>query len=177
MVLSSPLEFIESQRVRVVCEHWLSLLAGTALPRRARLDPVEMTVALPFVWIVEKEAEPSGRYMLRLTGEEVNRLFGESLRRRFIDEIFPPPIAMEVVRKFDTVVETPALVWTLGPFFEGSPDGPVGECAVLPLVGDDNRPALLGVTVPSAAMDMPPRRLIPIGQEKRILTLGELAAR
>ena len=176
MVLSSPLDFIESQRVRDVCEHWRSLLTGTVPPHRARLDPVEMAAALPFVWIVEKEAGPSGRYMLRLAGEEVNRLFGESLRHRFIDEIFPPPIASEVVRKLDTVSETPALVWTLGPFFEGSPDGPVGECAVLPLVGDDNRPALLGVTVPTVAMNMPPRRLIPIAQEKRILTLAELTA-
>ena len=83
-----------------------------------------------------------------LAGEEVNRLFGESLRKQFIDDIFPLPIASEVAGKFDEVVETPALVWTLGPFFGGSPKGAVGECAVVPLVGDGEqgqRHALRGV--------------------------------
>jgi hypothetical protein len=134
-----------------------------------------MKRSLPFLWIAEKEAGLSGRYMLRLTGEEVNRLFGEGLRQRFIDDIFPPPIATEVGRKFDTVVETPALVRTLGPFFKNLPNGPVGECAVVPLVGDGGRRALLGVTVPTVAMNTPPR-LFPICQEKRVLTLDELTS-
>jgi hypothetical protein len=171
----SPLEFVVCQRVRDVCDHWRSLLDGSALPARRKLDPVQMKRSLPFLWIVEKEAGASGRYMLQLTGEEVNRLFGESLRGRYIDDIFPPSIATEVGRKFDAVVETPALVWTLGPFFQSLPNGPVGECAVVPLVADGGRRALLGVTVPKVEMKTPPRRLFPHCQEKHVLSLAELA--
>src|SRR5258708_33543062 len=164
------------RRVREVCDYWRSLLTGAAPPGRRQLDPAAMKSALSFVWIAEKEVGRSGRYVLQLTGEEVNRLFGENLRRRFVDDIFPAPVAAEVTQKFDKVVETPALVWTLGPFFDALSDGPTGECAVVPLVADSGGQALMGVTVPKGAMRMPPRRLFPLSQEGRILSIAELAS-
>jgi len=176
MASSSRLEFIVSQEVRNVCDHWRSLLVGTVPPARDKLDPAKMKRSLPFLWIAEKQWGVSGRYVLRLAGEAVNRLFGESLRHRFIDDIFPAPVAAEVTQKFDKVVETPALVWTLGPFFDALSDGPTGECAVVPLVADSGGQALMGVTVPKGAMRMPPRRLFPLSQESRILSLAELAS-
>src|SRR5258708_10031306 len=132
------------RRVREVCDYWRSLLTGAAPPGRRQLDPAAMKSALSFVWIAEKEVGRSGRYVLQLTGEEVNRLFGESLRRRFIDDIFPAPVAAEVTQKFDKVVETPALVWTLGPFFDAQSAGPTAQSPLVPPVPHSAGPRPLG---------------------------------
>ena len=168
---AAELDFIIDKRVRVVCDHWRALLADGEPPERRTIDPGAIRAALPFTWIAERE---TGRFCLRLAGEEVNRLFGESIRRQYIDDIFSEPVAAEVARKLDLVVDTPAVIWTWGPFFEATPQGPSGECAVLPLAIDGAPRALLGVTVPSAAIVEPPRRLYPICQEKRIVLLADL---
>src|SRR5690349_6973562 len=90
----SRLDFIIDPRVRLACEHWRSLLRGAAPPDRRALDPGEMKAALPHLWICEEHTE--GQFYFRLTGEEVNRLFGESLRHRPIERVFSEPVVAEV---------------------------------------------------------------------------------
>jgi hypothetical protein len=165
-----------SPEVRAVWDHWLSLASQGEPPLRRQLDATAMAGSLPYIWIVEKQLDQPHRFLLRLAGEAINALFGESLRLRFIDQIFPPPIAGEVERKLDTVMESRAVVWTLGPFFESQPNGPSGECLVAPITGDGPCQGALGVTVPRHALRTPPRRLFPICQEKLVITAAEWAA-
>jgi hypothetical protein len=173
---SSPgLGFVVDRRVASVCSYWCSLLDGARPPERRRLDPARMLRALPYLWIAEREEDDPPRFCLRLSGEEVNRLFGESIRHHYISEIFPSPIAEEVDNKLERVVATPAIVWTLGPFFETSPDGPKGECVVMPLMVEGRCRAVLGVTVPTASIVRPPRRLYPICRQKEIVPLEDFA--
>ena len=173
---SSPgLGFVIDRRVASVCSYWCSLLDGATPPERRRLDPARMVTALPYLWIAEREEDDPPRFSLRLTGEEVNRLFGESIRHQYIADIFPAPIAEEVDAKLERVVATPAIVWTFGPFFETSPDGPEGECVVMPLMVERRCRAVLGVTVPTASIVRPPRRLYPICRQKEIVPVEDLA--
>jgi hypothetical protein len=169
------LDFVISAESRDVFDHWRSRMVAGSPPARRVLDPIEMARALPFVWIAEQHVRRSGRYFLRLAGEEVNRLFGGSIRHRFIDEILPAALATEVEHEFDLVVNTPAVMWTFGPFFEAAPGGPSGECAVFPLVGDDGCGAVLGVTIHRGGVQKLPYRLLPIGRERRVLTLDEIS--
>jgi hypothetical protein len=169
------LDFIIDHRVSRVCEYWKSLLRNAAPPERRQIEPGRIKETLPYVWIAEMEGADPLRFCMRLAGEEVNRLFGKSLRRQYIDEIFPSPVAGEVTRKLERVIETPALFWTFGPFFESSPGGPGGECAVMPLLVEGARRAALGVTVPNSAITDPPRRLYPICQRKEIVEVSDLA--
>jgi hypothetical protein len=173
---TAELGFIIDRRVAAVCSYWCSLLSGPTPPDRRRLDPGHMRTALPYLWIAEKDEEDPPRFCLRLTGEEVNRLFGESIRQHYLFEIFPPVIADEVTRKLERVVTGPAVVWTFGPFFETSPEGPQGECVVMPLRVEGRCRAVLGVTVPTASIVRPPRRLYPICRQKEVVTVENLAS-
>jgi hypothetical protein len=172
---SPGLSFVVDRRVASVCSYWCSLLDGATPPERRRLDPARMVKALPYLWIAEREGEDPPRFCMRLIGEEVNRLFGESIRHQYISEIFPSPIAEEVDAKLERVVATPVIVWSFGPFFETSPEGPEGECLVMPLMVGGRCRGVLGVTVPTASIVRPPRRLYPICRRKEIVPLENLA--
>jgi hypothetical protein len=178
MAMEAPtLAFIIDHRVRLVFAHWRSLLRGTALPDRHALDPAAIKAALPYVWICDEEADGRVRFCLRLAGEEVNRLFGESVRRRYIDRIFAPTVGDEVVEKFRSVLDDRALVWTIGPFFAAAPAGPSGECLVMPLRNGEARRAVLGITVPKSDIVEPPRRLYPLTQRREIVPVADLGRR
>jgi len=171
--LPSRLDFIIDPRVRLACEHWRSLLRDASPPDRRTLDPGEMKAALPHLWICEEQAE--GQFYFRLTGEEVNRLFGESLRHRPIERVFAEPVLAEVVEKLSRVLDERCLVWSLGPLFAAFPQGPAGECAVMPIAIGGSGRAVLGVSVSHAAIPEPPRRLYPIWQRREIVPLVDLA--
>lgn len=138
-------EFIQHPALREVVDHWLSLLDDDELPDRRRLDPSQMRLALPCVWLCQRER--SGGYRMRLAGAEINGLVGQPLRGRKLDEVLNENEWEELKPKLDEVLETPALIWSEGALFAGEPQGPLGECVMMPL-RDHGRPAVvLGATV------------------------------
>jgi hypothetical protein len=67
--------------------YWRGKLAGRTMPRRADVDPAEITGLLPYLQLVERVA---GRYRYRLTGTAVVAAYGRELTGKFVDEIIPP---------------------------------------------------------------------------------------
>lgn len=68
--------------------YWLSLGNGTA-PDRALLDPGSIKDLLPYICLVEFEAEPF-RVHYRLSGTKVDEINGFSLVGRYLDQLGTP---------------------------------------------------------------------------------------
>ena len=67
--------------------YWRGKLAGRTMPRRADIDPADITRLLPYIQLVERVA---GRYRYRLTGTAIVAAYGRELTGKFVDEVIPP---------------------------------------------------------------------------------------
>jgi len=65
--------------------YWLSLASG-AVPERSRLDPAAIKELLPYICIVEFEADPF-RVHYRLSGTKVDEINGFSLMGTYLDQL------------------------------------------------------------------------------------------
>ncbi|HVJ43405.1 MAG TPA: PAS domain-containing protein [Dongiaceae bacterium] len=75
--------------VRQLHEIWQAKRTGTALPRRADFDPLDLKSVLPNLMIVEPEPEPF-RLRYRLVGTKIARVSGFDFTGRYLDEILRP---------------------------------------------------------------------------------------
>lgn len=87
-----------------ILDHWIGRQQpGTMKP--IDFDPVEVPAVLPYVYLLERIGD---RLRYRLSGEEVNRLFGTSHAGRFLDEVVPPDVypivAPFFLRVFDPTI-------------------------------------------------------------------------
>lgn len=169
---SAP-DFVRHAALRVVVAHWLSLLDEDAVPDRRRLDPAEMLPALPYVWLCQRE--PTGRYRVRLAGAEINELLHQPLRGRTLDEVLTEAEWDELKPKFDEALDRPALIWSEGPIFDAEPEGPHGECVMMPLTDRGRRVIVLGCTVHGLEYVPRPGRLFIVPAKTiEIVPLAEL---
>jgi len=65
-------------------------------------DPIEVPAVLPFVYLLEREGD---RLKYRVSGEEVNRLFGSNHAGRYLDEVVPPDVHSIVAPYFFRVFD------------------------------------------------------------------------
>jgi hypothetical protein len=151
---------IADRRLRAVCRHWKDLVRDGVPPARQELDPSAFLPALRFLWICERQGS-SGRLVVRLAGEDINELFGQRLRGRFLDEILPPPHHAELAATIDEVLAGPAALVTRGPLVATDPSAPPAETAILPLREGTEIRSVLGATVYEGRMAFPPGRLLP----------------
>jgi hypothetical protein len=79
---ASPDE-VKSVRVRRVLDYWRSKATGGQIPRRAAIDPTELTDVLSCLMIVEAVGD---RFRYRLVGTEVAANAGDDFTGRFLDE-------------------------------------------------------------------------------------------
>jgi hypothetical protein len=138
-------DFIHNDSLRELALHWASLLAGARPGERRAFDPTACPSALPYVWLCQREH--SGRYRIRLTGEEINVLFGPGLRGRLLDEILTQDEMDQLKPRLDAVLDTPGFHWCEGPLFEVDPAGAHGECVMMPLLERGRACIVLGGTV------------------------------
>jgi len=80
-------EVAEDPVLSGLLSYWRGKLAGRTMPRRADIDPAEITRLLPYIQLVERVA---GRYRYRLTGTAIVAAYGRELTGKFVDEIIPP---------------------------------------------------------------------------------------
>ena len=87
-----------------ILDHWIGRQQpGTMKP--IDFDPVEVSAVLPYLYLLERIGD---RLRYRLSGEEVNRLFGTSHAGRFLDEVVPPDV-YPIVAPFFLRVFDPAI--------------------------------------------------------------------
>ena len=76
-----------------VLQHWLASLASGTGGEIPGFDPMEAPRLLPYLYLLEKQGN---RLKYRVSGEEVNRLFGSNHAGRYLDEVVPAPVYAEV---------------------------------------------------------------------------------
>ena len=80
---------ITDERLQDALDYWRRQSAGTAMPRRADIDAIDIPKLLPDVMLVE--VLPSGRYRYRLIGTGNTEAHGFSATGRYLDEVLPGP--------------------------------------------------------------------------------------
>lgn len=121
--------------------------AGLEVPDHRTVDPVALGRALPHVWLCEREAG-SGRFRYRLAGERINEVYRRSLAGLYLDEIIPPAGIAVVQRRYDAVLDTPAVIRTTGLVYLRNARTFRGERLVVPLRGPGGgADRILGATV------------------------------
>jgi hypothetical protein len=76
----------KSEIIAAVYAHYRQLCAGRAFPKRAEIDPTEISIGLPYISIADYQAEPF-RVRFRLIGSEIERHYGGDVRGRWLDEM------------------------------------------------------------------------------------------
>ena len=128
--------------------HWLDLsrACGGGIPRRARIEPAAFASLLSSVYVCERSG--SGiRY--RLAGAQIEQVLGMSVRGLSLPEIFPDPLALEVISGvYNAVMERPALAFGRGQVYVRLNRIGFGTRLVLPLSSDGRAvDMLIGATV------------------------------
>jgi hypothetical protein len=146
------LALLRDPRLAVLTRYWFELWRSQGVPERRRLDPAGFRDLLAQVWLVERvgpagEASPAFRY--RLAGENINAHFGFSLRGRHLHEIAAASQIQATHRRFQRVLDGPAIAYNRGPIYAEQGRFFPGERLMLPIAGtDDGAPQLLlGATV------------------------------
>ncbi len=82
------LEFsqVRSPRIRQFDPYWRGKITGSGVPRRSDIDPVELKPLLPYMIVVDIEAEPF-RVLYRLAGTRVVEMNGIELTGRYLDTL------------------------------------------------------------------------------------------
>lgn len=78
-------EQLRSPRIRRFADYWNARKAGRAVPSRQDIEPADLKELLPYMMVVEIEAEPF-RILYRLAGTRVVEMNGIELTGRYLDE-------------------------------------------------------------------------------------------
>jgi hypothetical protein len=137
---------IEHPILRRLLSYWLELTpTGGRLPDRDSLDPLNFPWALPYVWLVERQAGDAGdsigttKFRYVLAGEKINTVPGVSYARKTLAELFDDKLAAYLARKLNHVCATPAICHDAGRIYKYTEKSGQGERLMLPLAGDSGR--------------------------------------
>lgn len=155
---------------------------GAGLPRKSRIDAVDLGGAglLAQIWLVERQ--PDRRLVYRLAGEEINAVFGRSIAGLTLDDLIEPEDAAVVSRRWHRLLDDGLVLHAIGDVYSDAGRLFSGERVVLPLTDDDGLPCfLIGVTDyrlidpgeragPQARIGVPGARrgFIPVGRITRM---------
>ncbi|HVJ41264.1 MAG TPA: PAS domain-containing protein [Dongiaceae bacterium] len=79
-------DHVQSQRIRRFAAYWHSKISNGPVPHRRDIDPVDLKPILPFMMVVEIEAEPF-RVLYRLAGTKVVEMNSIELTGRYLDSL------------------------------------------------------------------------------------------
>lgn len=118
--------------------YWMRLRGSAPVPRYRDFDVLEARQAMACLWVCDylpDEDDPT--FVYRLAGEEVNQAYERSIRGRRLDEIIPPKSYPIVLKRFETVVRTPAISVTVGRIYLHLDRLMLGQRVILPFADDD----------------------------------------
>lgn len=84
-------ERIDEEELRLLYFYWLSKKASRFPPPRAAIDPGEIRILLPTLFIIEVDHQEE-RFRYRLAGAEVEQLVQAKLHGRWLDEALRSPL-------------------------------------------------------------------------------------
>lgn len=134
--------------LRLLYEHWLDLAeAADGLPPVQRFDPLHLPKLLPNMWILEVEAA-TRRFRMRLTGENINAIYGRSIAGQYFRDVFQPDDAEIIAARYARALSEPAVFHASGSVYAAGGNLTVGERLGLPMLGrDGGTRILLGATL------------------------------
>lgn len=85
-----------------ILAHWIEMSEAASPDRIPAFDPIAVPRLLPFIYLLQ---DIDGRLRYRVSGEEVNRLFGSNHIGQYLDEVVPAEIYPEVAPFFFKVLD------------------------------------------------------------------------
>jgi hypothetical protein len=145
---------IQDPGLRLLYDYWRDLAkAGDGLPSVQRFDPLHLPKLLPNVWIVEVEPA-TRRFRMRLTGENINAIYGRSIAGLYFQDVFQPGDVEIIVARYTRALSEPAIFHASGSVYAAGGNLTVGERLGLPMLGREGRTnTLLGATVYRRSLD------------------------
>lgn len=91
-----------------IYDYWLSKCRDGRLPGRRDMDMVEIPPAvLPLIMMLDVENGPKGRrFRYRLIGTKVTEYAGRDFTGGYLDEVLPPPRAVELSACINAAIDT-----------------------------------------------------------------------
>lgn len=145
---------LQDPGLRLLHEHWLDLAeAAGGLPAIQRFDPLHLPRLLPNVWIIEVEPA-TRRFRMRLTGENINAIYGRSIAGLYFQDVFLPGDCEIIVARYGRALSEPAVFHASGSVYAAGGNLTVGERLGLPMLGREGRTnTLLGATVYRSSLE------------------------
>lgn len=98
-------------RMHQLFDGWLAARDGSGVARRAAFDPMTISRMLEFVWIY-RMSPGVGDYVCDLAGEEVNAVWGRSIKGRTLTEIVGVDHQTTLAARWDGVRCDPAILYS-----------------------------------------------------------------
>ena len=145
---------LQDPGLRLLYDYWLTLAdEDTGLPSVQRFDPLYLPKLLPNVWILEVEPA-THRFRMRLTGENINAIYGRSIAGLYFKEVFQPGDVEIIVARYTRALTEPSIFHASGMVYAAGGSLTVGERLGLPMLGREGRTnTLLGATVYRSPLD------------------------
>ncbi|WP_420405581.1 PAS domain-containing protein [Nisaea sp.] len=93
---------IRFEKTAQIIAHWIALSDAADPGTIPMFDPMGVPGLLPYVYLLQRDGE---RFRYRVSGEEVNRLFGSNHTGRYLDDVVPVEIYPEVAPYFFKVLD------------------------------------------------------------------------
>ena len=148
-------------RLRRLAEYLAAQAPPGKLPGRQHLTPEDIPEILPYITLCDVVPQENGgrRYRVRLAGTHVVELLGTDPTGKFIDEVLPPKMCAEIIKRYDEVVRTKQPSYQTGELKNAGREHVRFERAAFPLARDgENVDMLIFIRV---GMDAQGRQFTP----------------
>jgi hypothetical protein len=130
-----------------VASHWSQARGMRSMPAWHDLHPSQIAAQLPIMWVYRYERE-SDRFIGRLAGDQIERVFGRSFRGTPMAELYPEQDYSRLFERAKRVVCQPAFYRGEGMVFRHMDHYGRGERIMLPIAEDGTSgDGVLGATV------------------------------
>jgi len=123
---------IESEELMALAHHWKVARGRRRMPAWRNIDAVAIGRSLRYVWSWKYD-RATDSFTGRLSGEEIDRAFGKSLRGMRMEDFYSPEIYHLVFPRHRRVVTAPGFMRGTGMVFVRLGLSAIGERVVLPL--------------------------------------------
>lgn len=144
--LHAVAEVLRSPRLKLLLDHWQAVRGDRLMPAWRDIDAMVIAPIMPILWSWKYHAATAS-FTGRLAGEEINQIFGKSLRNARMEEFFRDWNYDKVFARHSRVVCDPSIVICHGMIFSHAGRQGTGERLILPLADDGSHgDGLIGAT-------------------------------
>lgn len=130
--LAMLLPAITDARVKAVFEHWLAMRGRNIMPAWRDIDALQISQQLPYMWSLRYDRADNS-FTGRLSGEEINAIFGKSLRQTRIENFFAKQDVPWIHERCLRVINKPCIALVTGPVYAYTGHYGSGYRIMLPL--------------------------------------------